>query len=229
MCNLKSNKNLKEILEYKKALKDLPLHHLEFVLFPSTLYLPFFYDASYKVGSQNMSTSLNKPLTGEILAHQLTSLNVKYVLLNHSEAHENSEDILLKIKNATKNHLKVVLCIGEEKEASKEDVLKEIIPRLFSFLNALNEEERKNIIVAYEPLWAINNQNINSIENINEIIKELKQEIKKVFTLDSEIVYGGGINETNFLELSKCDNIDGFLLGNYAINPENIWKIIKML
>ena len=229
MCNLKSNKTLKEILEYKKDLKNLKVNQVELVLFPSTLYLSFFYDAPYKLGSQEISKYESGSITGEVLASQLKSLKVRYVLLNHSEAKETLEDVVLKIKNATKEHLKVVLCIGEEKRQTMEETTLEIHLKLKSILEQLSVTEQQNILFAYEPSWAINSKTTCKPSILDTLIKKMKEDIKKEYKLDATILYGGGITTKNIKELAKLDNIDGFLLGNCANNPENICKICEIL
>lgn len=229
MCNLKSNKTLKEILEYKKDLKNLKVNQVELVLFPSTLYLSFFYDAPYKLGSQEISKYEIGSITGEVLASQLKSLKVRYVLLNHSEAKETPEDVVLKIKNATKEHIKVVLCIGEEKHQTMEETITEMHLKLKNILEQLSVAEQQNILFAYEPSWAINSGTTCQPDILNALIKRMKEDLKKEYKLDATILYGGGITTKNIKELAKLDNIDGFLLGNCANNPENVYKICEIL
>lgn len=229
MCNLKSNKTLKEILEYKKALQNLKFEDIEFVLFPSTLYLSFFYGASYKIGSQNISRYNHGSITGEILASQLKSLMVKYVLINHVEAKENICDIPLKIKNATKNGLKVVLCIGEKNHQTMDETFSELKSFLKEIITALTKKECENLILAYEPAWTIKKDNTCRSEVINSIAGKLKKHLKKEYSLELSILYGGGISVKNFSKLAKLDNIDGYLLGNSANNPENILKILEKI
>ena len=109
MINLKTNKNIREILEYKKKLKDLYAEKIELVVFPSSPFLGFFYDVPYKVGSQSVSIYESGSHTGEILAKDIASLKVSYCLINHAEAPDTTENIKQKIKNATKENIKVVL------------------------------------------------------------------------------------------------------------------------
>ena len=229
MCNLKSNKTLKEILEYKKILKNLKQEDLEFVLFPSSLYLSFFYDAPYKIGSQNLSVYQSGSITGEILSNQLKSLKVSYVLINHLDASEQIKDVITKIKNATKDKLKVVLCIGEKERQTLEKASLEIIEEIHAIFSKLTKEEKENILLAYEPSWAINSGNIKNPEIIVSMVKKIKKEMKKTYELATPVLYGGGINIKNIGEVSKIDILDGYLLGNCANNPENILKIIDKI
>lgn len=230
MCNLKSNKTLKEILEYKRELNCIiKKEEVEFVLFPSVLYLSFFYDVSYKIGSQNISSYEIGSKTGEILPRQLKSMHVSYVLINHSESNETMEEAIKKIKGATRECLKVVFCVGEKTKQTMEETIVEIKQYLNAVLPNLNEMEKKNLIFAYEPFWAINKKECPKPEIISNIIKKLKQELEKNYSISFPFLYGGGITPENIANLRKFDNIDGFLLGNCANNPENICKVLDKI
>ncbi len=222
MCNLKSNKTLKEILIYKKKLESINHSNKEFILFPSSIYLGLFYDTNYKIGSQIISEHESGSYTGEILANQLASLRVSYVLINHCEIRETLNSCLLKIKNATKNQIKVVYCIGKETNGYEIEKLKGQIKSIF---DQLIRTEMENIIIAYEPCWAINKEDVINASALKNIIKKLKQYINCEYDIKVDFVYGGSINIENFDKLVKIDNLDGYLLGNCANKPENILKI----
>ncbi len=229
MCNLKSNKNLPEILEYKHTLNNLNPHKTNLVVFPSAIYLPFFYDAKYELGTQNLSTQISGSYTGEILSSQLASLKVKYCLLNHYDQHLSLPDIIAKIKNATQANIKVVLCLGEEQEQEL-NATKEYITNLIDIIfKDLTVTETQKIIIAYEPTWLINqNHDLNYLK-ITEIIRQLKDHLKLVYGLHNPIIYGGGINLDNISELLHIDIIDGLLLGRVCLNPQNILNILEKL
>lgn len=230
MCNLKSNKTLKEMLEYKKNLPNLEAYqNIEFVLFPTCVYLSFFYDVSYKMGSQNLSVYETGPFTGEILANQLKSLKVSYILVNHFESKDTLKEVVIKVQNAVKYKMKVVLCIGEKKRQTMDETLIELKKEIHSIFSSLTQLEKENIILAYEPCWTINKQDIINTNVINNIAYKIKNEIKQKYDCTLPILYGGGINTKNIKELTKVDNIDGYLLGNCANNPENICKVLENL
>lgn len=229
MCNLKSNKTLKEILEYKKELANLKKEDLELVLFPTSIYLPFFYDAPYKIGSQNVSIYEKGSHTGEVLANQLKSMKVSYVLVNHFEMKETFDNIISKIKNATKENIRVVLCIGEKNRQTMDETIVEVKKEIKKIFTKLTPRERENIILAYEPYWAINKQYDINTKAIDNIVEKLKKEVNKSYNITLPILYGGGITTNNIEELAKLDNIDGYLLGNCANNPKNICKVFDIL
>ena len=224
MCNLKSNKTLPEILAYKKQIAMINQENKEFVLFPSNIYLGFFYDTNYKIGSQNISKYESGNHTGEVLAHQLASLRVTYTIINHCETEECVKNSIEKIKNATKEKIKVVFCIGREIE-EQEDGIEKIKEQIKNVFDKLTEEEKKNIILAYEPCYAINKEDIIEIEEIEKLVKKIKVFVNYEYGINIEIIYGGSINVENFQKLLAIDILDGYLIGNCAKNPENIVKI----
>lgn len=228
MCNLKSSKTLQEILWYKKQIANINQNNKEFVLFPSNIYLSFFYDTNYKIGSQNVSKYENENHTGEILASQLKSLNVSYVLINHCETDEETKSVIAKIKNATKEKLKVVLCIGREIQES-EDCISKLRGQITEIFNQLTNSEISNIILAYEPCWGINKEDIMDINELNNIVKNLKVFVNYEYNVNIEIIYGGSINVDNFEKLLEIDILDGYLIGNSAKVPENVVKIASKM
>lgn len=227
MCNLKSNKNLKEMLEYKKEISKLNLDRVKFVLFPTSLYLGFFYNVPYLLGSQNISKYGEGSFTGEIKASQLKSLKVSYVIVNHHECLEKKEDVILKIKNAVKENINVVLCFGEKEKNTMEEVINLVRIELYQILSKLTKKELEMIILAYEPYWTIGKGIIPKIEVITKIVSCMKEEINIRYKLNIPIIYGGGINNKNKNQIKKVRNIDGYLLGSYANDPENISKFLK--
>lgn len=215
------------MLEYKKQLKTLNLSNCEFILFPSFIYLSLFYDAKFLLGSQNISKYEEGSHTGEVLASQLKSLKVTYTLINHTETHEKHKNVIKKIKIATQENLKVVLCFGEKSE--NQDAIPLLKNDLEEIFNQLERKEQVNIILAYEPSYAINRGHIVNPQRIEKVINEIKDYIVDKYSIAIKIIYGGSINPINILELAKIDKMDGFLLGNCANNPKNLEKIIETL
>lgn len=227
MCNLKSNKSMQEILVYKRKIEKIKKDNIEFVLFPSNIYIPFFYDAKYKIGSQNVSKYNDGSHTGEILASQLKSLHVSYVLINHCETEETLLSIVDKIKNATKSHIKVVLCVGKNIKNTT-NIQNEIEAQVKEIINQLTKEEIENCMIAFEPCFLINQDDILSPAEIEKIAKEIKNIVSYQSNVIIKVLYGGSINTENIQKLLKIDNLDGYLIGNCANNPDNILKIANL-
>ena len=217
------------MLEYQKHLATFSHSNIELILFPSQIYLPLFLNVPYKIGSQNLSKYASGSFTGEVLASQLATLNVSYTLINHAEVNDYPTDIILKIQNATKANIKVVLCIGEQTKQPLETTLKDLIIQINSYFLKLSLKERQNIIIAYEPIWTIGKTNSLDKDTLNTIVTNLKEYLNQEYHLNPPIIYGGGLNPTNIVNFTKIDNIDGYLLGNSANNLENLDKIIEKL
>ncbi len=224
MCNLKSHKNLEDILKYKNTLNKLNSRNKEFVLFPPSIYLPFFYNVDYKIGSQNISKYISGSHTGEILATQLASLKVSYVLINHCETLENSKDCVLKIQNALKSKIKVVLCIGRN-ITPEDDIIANLQTQITEIFAELSLSEKENIILAFEPCYVVNKQTTLPPKEILFVIENIKNYVLNKYNIKIPVIYGGGITLDNIDALLKFDIIDGFLLGSSGINPENLLKI----
>ncbi len=227
MGNLKSTKTLNELLTYKKELNNLDFNNITFVLFPTSIYLPFFYNVNYKLGSQTISKYKNGSHTNEVLASQLKSLNVSYCLLNHAEENEKLNDIILKIKNAISSNITPVLCVGEKRKINVSDAQREVRFIINAIFSKLTISEIKKLIIAYEPLWAINQRKVD-IDLTCQMINDIKKHLKDFHNVEIPILFGGGVNETNILKLTNL-NIDGFLLGNVSQNPQKLSNILSKI
>ena len=154
----------------------------------------------------------------------LKSVGAKYVILGHSENRHLGEDdnlINLKIKNSIKSGLKIIFCIGETYSQRRKKVTKKILSHQIS--RGLRQiKNKKNIIIAYEPIWAIGSGLIPKDTEIFNIIKFIKKKVK-----GSKVLYGGSVNTKNINVLKKIDNVDGFLVGGASQNSNNFIDIIK--
>lgn len=233
VLNLKMNLTLDEITKYETEILSLCNHNPEIIICPSYPFLSLFKSPNYFLGAQDVSQFIEGSYTGEVSAKQLASMSVKYVLVNHSERKKVSnitDDVILsKIRNALNNGLKVILCIGETLDERKRgETIKALKYRVIRLFNQLNRDDIKNIMLAYEPEWAIGTGVAANDKEINEIIGSLKQEIFRNYNKDIDILYGGSVNSYNITNLSTMVNVDGFLLGKASIDLKEINDIILM-
>ena len=121
-----------------------------------------------------------------------------------------------KIKKSLKNDLKVILCIGE-KLKEKSEVFKILEKQLE------NIKPNENLIISYEPIWAIGGSNILDSKELTKIIDFIKEKGHK------KVLYGGSINEENINKLNEIENIDGFLIGSRSVDTEKFKKIIEVV
>ncbi|MBR3898396.1 MAG: triosephosphate isomerase [Bacilli bacterium] len=207
---------LNTLEENDKFIKLLNDYKDKFIVIPSTIYIPFYIRNNFITGSQNISDETDSPHTGEISPKSLSDLSVKYVLIGHAEIREKYKDenirIKKKIENALNNNLKVILCVGE-KEKGKLELIDE----------ELEEIDNKDIIISYEPVWAIGSNETPSNSDIKMVASHIKEKGFK------EVYYGGSVNEDNIESLSKIDNIDGFLIGSCSLKPNSIIKMIEVV
>lgn len=229
--NIKMNMKFGEISNYINIFKNIKNKNV--IICPSYIYIPYFLNYDFKVGSQNVCAYKEGCYTGEISANQLSSIGVDYVLVGHSERrlkfNETDLEINKKIINSLNNRLKVILCIGETLEEL--NLLKKDIVLKRQIRNALiNVKDISNIIIAYEPIWAIGTKKIPTINELNNTIKYIRDIIYELYKVKNiKIIYGGSINENNINELKKIENIDGYLIGSASINPNQFIQIIDKI
>ena len=226
--NNKCNLNKEEYNIYLEKLNNLDTKET-LILCPTYLNIPNTNLKKAYLGSQNVSSYENGAYTGEISAKDLKLYNVKYSIIGHSERRnyqkESNEEIKKKIIQLQNNDIIPILCIGESLEERKKckvfDILKE---ELETALNDLDEEKRNQIIIAYEPIWAIGTGLIPTLEEIEEVFNFIKEKYP-----NNKVLYGGSANEENIDTLKKCQLIDGYLLGGLSLKIDKLETFIKKL
>ena len=168
--------------------------------------------------------------TGSISAPMLKSIGCKYVIIGHSERreyqNEKSKELSLKINAALNNNLKVIYCIGEKLNEIKvrNNVLKK---QIFSLPKKI---DINNIIIAYEPVWAIGTGKTPSADEIKKIHLKIRNllapMIGKLNSLRISILYGGSVNSSNAAEILNLDDVDGALVGGASLKSKEFCKII---
>ena len=193
-------------------------------------------DTNIKLGAQNMYFEDKGAFTGEISPQFLKEIGVEYVILGHSERRDifKESDILInkKLKKALSINLKPIVCIGEhleEREAGKtRDKIEYQINETFK---DLSKEELVQIIIAYEPIWAIGTGKTATPEQAEDIHIFIRNLLSKKF--DKEIAdsiriqYGGSVKPSNAEELFNKKNIDGGLVGGASLQPDSLFQIIQ--
>jgi len=164
--------------------------------------------------------------TGEISPKMLKNLGCKYVILGHSERRmilgEKDEMINKKVKAALKNNLKVILCVGDRSRKSKEDI-KEVYLQLKNCLKGLKKSDFKNLIITYEPVWAVGTGKNCDYKEAREAKEFIKKQIPKV----APILYGGSVSSKNAADYIKKAGFQGLLIGSASLNPKEFVRIIK--
>ena len=208
--------------------------YLVIVTPPFTLLESFakhFRNKKMIIGSQNCyEKDQFSSNTGAVSPYMIKNVGAKYTLVGHSDnrAEGDTDQILNdKVKFALKNNLKVVFCIGENKNQKKNNqtfkVLKKQLDKVLEKKFNIN-----NIIVAYEPIWSIGTGKIPAQKDLLKTIIYIKKELKKIFTKKSPpVLYGGSVDENNVNMFSQTQEIDGFLIGGASKSAKKFIDIIK--
>lgn len=173
---------------------------------------------NYILGAQNCFYENKGAYTGEISPKMLKDLGCKYVIIGHSERrnilNETDLEINKKFKACLLNNLKPVLCIGEKLGEDRKEVLKK---QLKEDLKGVKD---KNIIIAYEPVWAIGTGKTPTSDDILDSFNFIKKIIP-----ESKVLYGGSVNSKNIQEIIQIT--DGVLVGGASVNKNEFLKMIK--
>lgn len=204
-------------------------------------YTDLFYslltaqNTNIKIGAQNMHWEENGAYTGEVSAQMLKSIGVEYVIIGHSERRqyfaETDETVNKKVKAAIANELKPIVCVGETLEQREQGKQEEIITTQTRLaLQEIPEEQMENIIIAYEPIWAIGTGKTATSEDANNSIKAIRQEVQKLYgeevAQNTIILYGGSVKSSNSQELFSTTDIDGGLVGGASLKADEFSKIV---
>ena len=224
--NLKTLNSLNKVISFVKKFKKNKIKLIYCP--PATLLNPLSKKlklTSIQIGAQNCHESDNYGAnTGQINSSMIKAVGAKYVILGHSENRKLGEKdnlINLKIKNSIKSGLKIIFCVGESLNQKRKMKTKKILSRQIS--QGLKKiKNKKDIIIAYEPIWAIGSGLIPKEYEIFEIVKFIKNKVK-----GSKVLYGGSVNKENIKTLRKINNVDGFLIGGASQNSNNFIDIIK--
>ena len=191
-----------------------------------------------EVVAQNMHYEEKGAFTGEISYKMLKSINVNSVIIGHSERrtlfYENDDTIKRKIKTALDNEMKVIFCFGESLEDRKEKKhIKIISKQLDVITNDLKINQWNQIILAYEPVWAIGTGLNATPEQAQEIHKHVRKEIATTFNKNLansvQILYGGSLKPNNSKEIFFQPDIDGGLIGGASLSFEDFYSIIRSI
>ena len=229
------------VLLVKNILKSKFNDNINVVLAPSFLHL---YKVSKMTSSfknittsaQDCSSSTSNSLTGGVSVEMISSCGVKFVIIGHSERRSNFNEtniqLQAKVNMAISNKLNVIFCCGENIEKRKNnsyfDFLKNQITEGVFHLNA---KQFSNVVIAYEPIWAIGSGNTASsfqAQEVHEFIRDLiKIRYNETVASNTSILYGGSCNNINAKELFSQKDIDGGLIGGASLSAENFVSIIN--
>ncbi len=222
--------------EVERGIKSIK--NVEVVLVPPFIYLSIIKNAiSLKIGAQDVFWEREGAYTGEISPLQLKASGIKYVIVGHSERRvlgETNEMTGKKILAALALNIKPVLCVGE-KEKNADEVFPRIIrEELREGLRNIKKSLLKNLIIVYEPIWAISGSRgsrADTPQNVYEmsilIKRELYRMLGKNIASQIPILYGGSVDDKNAADFIKDGAVDGLLVGGASLNAKKFVRIVK--
>lgn len=225
--NFKTNHTRKSTKEYIEKLNN----HLkqnsistQVLVFPTSSSLNEFSNVeNLEVGAQNAYAIRNGSFTGEIGLEQLEEFSIKTILIGHSERrhilNETQEEIAKKYEFYKSLGFKIVYCIGEPLEIKKQG-LDKTLEYIFEQFNGI-DTNYENLILAYEPVWAIGTGVTATIDDIKNVHNAIKEKINK------PLLYGGSVKVENVREICQIPNVDGALIGTASWKVEDFIKIIE--
>lgn len=188
------------------------------------------------VGAENVHFEKSGAFTGEISADMLTDLGVEYVVIGHSERRqyfaETNETVNKRTKAALAGGLKPIICVGESLDQREQGVTEELVRMQVKIaLNGVTADELKNVVIAYEPIWAIGTGKTATAEQAGEVCTNIRATIRSLYgarvARSVTIQYGGSMNPKNAAELLAQPDIDGGLIGGAALKPDQFVDIIN--
>ena len=235
--NMLPNEAIDYIQAFEPLVKDAKAEVILCVPYTDLFYcLMNAQGTNIKIGAQNMHFAETGAYTGEVSGKMLKSIGVEYVIIGHSERrqyyNETDETVNLKLKAAFENELKPIVCVGETLDEREKGITADIITSQTRLaLEGLTDEQVKNTIIAYEPIWAIGTGKTATSEDANNSIKEIRNEIEKIYGKDVAdcviIQYGGSVKSSNANELFNMSDIDGGLVGGASLKPDEFAKIVN--
>ena len=192
--------------------------------------------SNIKIGAQNCHFEKSGAFTGEISAVFLKEMGVEYVIIGHSERRtyfgETDVTVNLRTKAALENGLTAIVCVGEYLEQREQGVTAELVAMQTKIaLRDVTAEQLKNVIIAYEPVWAIGTGKTATAEQANEVCSVIRSTVAGLYGQEAAdgltVQYGGSMNAKNADELVAQPDVDGGLIGGASLKAEDFSLIVK--
>ena len=230
--NWKMNLKYEGILNFKEILSDLTLNNkVEMAIFPQSplLYLAKQNLSHYniKVGAQACSSELKGAFTGDVSVEILSDIGCKYCIVGHSERrelHNETNDFVKKASTLllSKNIIPII-CVGESQEIKNKKNTNQFIKS--QIRECVPDKISSNLVIAYEPLWAIGTGLIPEYEEIFNVHDIIMNELQHIQNL--KVIYGGSVNKENCSQIFELNNVHGALIGGSSLKFKDFLAIYK--
>lgn len=231
--NWKMNKTPQETVALIEELKPLVASaESEVVFCPPMVSLAAALEATkgtnIGIGAQNMYFEESGAFTGEVAPKMLVEMGVKYVILGHSERRqyfaETDETVNKKVLKALEHHLVPIVCVGETLEQREQGITEDLVRLQTKIaLQGVCPTNAKNVVIAYEPIWAIGTGRTATNEQAEEVCAAIRKVLKELYGEVAEeirIQYGGSVKPDNAKEIFAMPNIDGGLVGGASLTKD---------
>lgn len=209
-----------------------------YVAVPSTMIYPIVKEKykAFQVGSQNVDTADEGAYTGGTTTEQIINVGATFTLLGHSEWRERCDDgkkISDRVCNCLNKNLMTVLCVGEKNRVEGGEYLDDIKKMLTESLGGVDRRRVNNLVIAYEPVWAIGAIKPATSEQTLEAVIQIRRTLVDIFGLDNakkiKIIYGGAVTGEGVGQFVKEGGVDGVLVGRACLDPKNFADIVNNL
>lgn len=240
--NWKMNKTLSEATGFLEEVSKLipQADQIDSVVCAPALYLNQLVQSAegtdVKIGAQNMHFEESGAFTGEISPISLADIGVSYVILGHSERremfNETDEAVNKKAHAAFKHNLTPIVCCGETLEQREAGETNDFVGgQIEKGLAGLTEDQLKQTVIAYEPIWAIGTGKSSSSEDANEVCAHIRSVVADKFSKEAaeaiRIQYGGSVKPENIKEYMAQPDIDGALVGGASLKPDSFLQLLE--
>ena len=235
--NWKMNGTSKNLSEIKKISDEFVRSEVEIIVCPPYTLLSAAKELAknINIGAQNLHSESSGAFTGEISAEMLVDLGVTHSIIGHSERrtehNETNQIIARKVKTSLEQNLQTIICIGESELQKKENKTLAVLRKQL-FESIQGSMNLRNIIIAYEPIWAIGTgltPEVNEISKAHASIRKNLIDLCGSEASDIPILYGGSVNGSNAFEIFNAPNVNGALVGGASLSFDKFAPIIRAL
>lgn len=237
--NWKMYKTMEEAESFINSVNVLAVDGVEAVIcapFTDLIVLKGLLNDGIKIGSQNIHWEDKGAFTGEISPSMLKELGVKYSIVGHSERRElfgeTDETVNLRVHSAFSSGIIPIVCVGEKLAEREAERTKEVVKvQVENAIVNLNESQIEQLVIAYEPIWAIGTGKTSSAEDANEVIGYIRSVVADKYNQPVadkvRIQYGGSVKPDNITSFMEQPEIDGALVGGASLDPESFIALVK--
>ena len=238
--NWKMTMSINEAKSFVNAIRDKINTDVEAVLCAPFTMLKDLKEATagtaIKVGAQNMHFEESGAFTGEISSLMLKEIAVDYVIIGHSERrqyfNETDETVNKKVRKALEQQLLPIMCCGETLEQREAEETKDVVKiQVEKGLASVDKAALADIVIAYEPIWAIGTGKTATSSEANEVIRYIREVVADMFGAEQaakvRLQYGGSVKPGNVSEIMNESDIDGALVGGASLQPDSYLGLVN--